>query len=87
MTKKDGPQGLDDNTNQTPAAASDKQKSRREVVRAGIKLAFVAPVISTFFAQDAMAYVQSCYPLNHTCAAGTLEPCCNGLNCVADVCT
>ncbi len=56
---------------------------RREVLKKGIKLAFVAPVISTFFAQDAMAYVHSCYPTGHDCSPSShnAEPCCNGLIC------
>ncbi len=80
-------EGLTDNTNDAESLASAKQKSRRDVVRAGIKLAFVAPVISTFFAQDAMAYVHSCYPVGHACAPGAQEPCCNGLSCTAFTCT
>ena len=50
-------------------------QTRRKVVRAGIRLAFVAPVISTFFAANAYAARYSCYPVGHACDA-TTEPCC-----------
>jgi len=80
-------QGLPDDIIPAASSASASPRSRRDVVRAGIKLAFIAPVISTFFAQDAMAYVQSCYPAGQACGGATLEPCCNGLNCVGNVCT
>ena len=51
---------------------------RREVVRQGIKLAFVAPVLSTFFAKDAIAAGSgaSCYPNGQDC--GSDEACCSG---------
>ena len=54
--------------------------TRRSVVRAGVKLAFVAPVVSTFFASQAYAVNYSCYPAGHLCDSGgsNAEPCCNG---------
>lgn len=58
------------------------ERSRRDIVRSGIKLAFVAPVLSTFFAADAYAGY-SCYPAGHTCLppGQGWEECCPGLNC------
>lgn len=50
--------------------------SRRQVVRSGMKLAFTAPVISTFFASDAYAVNYSCYATGHACPGN--EPCCSG---------
>ena len=50
-------------------------QTRREVVRSGIKLAFVVPVVSTFLAANAYAARYSCYPVGHACDA-TTEPCC-----------
>ncbi len=58
-----------------PTAAQSTGRTRREVVRTGVKLAFVAPVISTFFAANAYAARYSCYPVGHACGAAT-EPCC-----------
>ena len=60
--------------------------SRRDLVRHGVKLAFVAPVLSTFFARDVYAANYSCYPTGHACTAGPdPEDCCNGA-CSASVC-
>jgi len=59
-----------------PALGTDR--SRRDVVRAGVKLAFVAPVLSTFFARDAYAASYSCYPPLHACGGAGQEPCCSG---------
>ncbi len=53
-------------------------RTRREVVRRGVKIAFVAPVISTFFAKDAYATSYSCYPAGQDCTASPDEDCCNG---------
>ncbi len=50
-------------------------QTRREIVRTGVKIAFAAPVLSTFFAADAYAARYSCYPIGHACGAAT-EPCC-----------
>lgn len=50
--------------------------SRRQVVRTGMKLAFAAPIISTFFASDAYAVNYSCYATGHACPGN--EPCCSG---------
>lgn len=69
---------------------SETGQTRRKMVRAGIKLAFVAPVVSTFLAKDAMAAasILSCYPTGHACDTGSTEEfCCNGLACVGNVCT
>ena len=56
--------------------------SRREIVRHGVKLAFVAPLLSTFFAREAYAANYSCYPLGHLCdTAIDPERCCPGLQC------
>jgi len=62
--------------------------SRRDVVRQGMKLAFVAPVLSTFFARDAVAAGSnhSCYPDGHACGGGgQQELCCSG-NCDSGTC-
>ncbi len=45
------------------------QRNRRAVVRQGVKLAFVAPIISTFFARDAYAATYSCSPIGNDCLA------------------
>ncbi len=88
-----------DKKSQSPASGEDSEAmrernedfaeapmnpGRREVVRKGLKIAFVAPLISTFFAQDAQAYSLSCYPNGHACPGA--EPCCNGLTCTANIC-
>lgn len=52
--------------------------SRRDVVRQGVKLAFVAPILSTFFARDAYAAGYSCYPAGQSCDGNSKEPCCGG---------
>lgn len=71
-----------------PRSEGGRTRTRREVMRAGVKLAFVAPVITTFAARQALAAgsVQSCYPLGHPCGGERLEDCCPGLNCVAMGC-
>lgn len=59
--------------------------TRRGVVREGLKLAFVAPAISSFFAREAYAASYSCYPVGHVCVPpgqNTGEHCCPGLQCV-----
>lgn len=58
-------------------------RTRREVVRQGIRLAFIAPVISTFFARDAYADNYSCYQQGQVCNNDNSdpEPCCAGLTC------
>jgi hypothetical protein len=58
--------------------------SRRAVVREGMKLAFVAPALTTFFAREARAAGSnhSCYPEGHLCdGTHTGEECCAGLQC------
>jgi len=55
-----------------------RHHTRRDVVRHGVKLAFVAPVLSTFFARDAYAASYSCYPMGQVCTGTPAEPCCNG---------
>ena len=59
--------------------------TRRGLVREGLKLAFIAPVISTFFAREAYAANYSCYPAGHVCSPPGFNPpeaCCPGLVCV-----
>jgi hypothetical protein len=66
----------------------DALRSRRDIIRQGIRLAFIAPVVTTFLASEAHAAAsrQSCYPTGHVCdLPGQQEPCCNGA-CVAGVC-
>ena len=60
--------------------------TRRTVVRRGVKLAFTAPVLSTFFASQAYAANYSCYAQSHECVDGgpNAEPCCDTLTCQAD---
>lgn len=58
------------------AAEIGDELSRRQVVRSGLRLAFTAPVISTFFASDAYAVNYSCYATGHACPGN--EPCCSG---------
>ena len=63
------------------------QHTRRELVRCSVKLAFVVPILSTFFAKDAYAASYSCYPAGHACDAPRNEPCCSGsCNAVTDTC-
>lgn len=60
--------------------------ARRQAIRQGLKLAFVAPVISTFYAREAYAASYSCYPAGHACEPPGQNPpelCCPGLSCVA----
>ena len=63
-----------------------KQPNRRGVLRQGARLAFVAPLVLTFSAQQAMAAGsnQSCYPAGHACPGN--EPCCDDMTCNAGVC-
>lgn len=56
-------------------AAPTREHTRRTVVLKGMKLAFVAPVVSTFLASDAYANNYSCYPAGHACPGA--EVCCN----------
>jgi hypothetical protein len=53
--------------------------TRRELVRRGTKLVYVAPFLSTFLAKQAQAKTtnHSCYPANHACPGA--EPCCSGV--------
>jgi hypothetical protein len=44
-----------------------------------VKLAFVAPALSTFFAKDAYAASYSCYPAGHICGGPGQEECCTGV--------
>ncbi|MEK6677059.1 MAG: hypothetical protein AABZ47_15575 [Planctomycetota bacterium] len=60
-----------------------EQPSRRDVIRRGGKLVFVAPLLSTLFAKQAYAAHYSCYNVGHACPG--VEPCCSG-NCLAGVC-
>lgn len=71
------------------AVTSRRLPTRRSVIREGVKLAFAAPVISTFLTDDALAYNLSCYPLAHACDAGSeakRQACCGALTCVANTC-
>ena len=61
-----------------PPSQAAPDRARREVMRTGVKLAFVAPVLSTFFAKDAYAASYSCYPAGHVCGGEGQEDCCNG---------
>lgn len=62
-------------------------QSRRDVMRHGVRLAFVAPAISTFLAHEAYAANYSCYPTGHACGTGHNEPCCTGsCNVFTDTC-
>ena len=66
----------------TPCAPerSRQAPSRRDVVGRGVKLAFVAPLLSTFFAADAYAANYSCYLNGHVCTPILgAEPCCSGM--------
>ena len=62
----------------------DPPPTRRDAVRRVAKMAFVVPVVSTFFASQAHAVAsgnQSCYPAGVSCDIhNTAEPCCSG-NC------
>jgi len=59
--------------------------SRREAVRVGLKMAFVAPLVTTFLAREARAAAtrQSCSPAGAPCTAN--KECCSEL-CVANAC-
>ena len=59
--------------------------SRREVIRRGSKLAFAAPIISTFYASQAYAANYSCYAEGHSCQGA--EPCCADLSCNGGECS
>lgn len=67
------------------ASPARRLASRREVMREGAKLAFVAPLLSTFLASQAYAANYSCYPAGGPCDGGEGEPCCSG-TCVGNVC-
>ena len=55
---------------------------RRDIMRAGVKLAFVPPIVSTFHASQAYAANYSCYGLGHSCdTSEDPERCCPGLDC------
>ena len=85
-----GMNGQDDNQVNEPAARPDapeqpdiSRPARRDIVRHGIKLVFVAPVISTFFVREAQAVpsAASCKPAGSPCPLPGLDPeCCSG-NC------
>ncbi len=63
---------------------SEQNADRREVLRAGAKLLWVAPVLSTFFASQVYAANYSCYPAGHACPGQ--ESCCTGLDCNSGTC-
>ena len=60
-------------------------RSRRDVLRHGGKLAFAAPIISTFYASQAYAANYSCYAEGHSCQGA--EPCCADLSCNGGECS
>lgn len=62
-----------------------RQHSRRDVIRRGSKLAFTAPIISTFYASQAYAANYSCYAEGHSCEGA--EPCCGDLSCNGGECS
>ena len=66
--------------NDSPVAGS----TRRDVLRQGAKLAWVAPVVSTFYASQAYAANYSCYAAGHACPGN--ETCCAGLMCNGGTC-
>ncbi len=75
------PHSTSDATSSRPRAEG---VTRRDIIREGLKVAFVAPVVTTFFARDAVAAGSnhSCYPEGHACSTlGNAEPCCDGLTC------
>jgi hypothetical protein len=80
QTTGDHPPSGEVRTHQEPAALT-----RREIIRGGVRLVFVVPVLSTFFAHDAIAAGSrhSCYPTGHACPGA--EPCCDG-PCAINVC-
>lgn len=89
MTRHPADESREDRDGHQETVSDPAGCSRRDVVRAGIKLAFVAPMVSTFLAEDAMAMGSnhSCYPAGHACGGATLEPCCPGLSCTALTCS
>ncbi|MCH9035203.1 MAG: hypothetical protein IID42_11995 [Planctomycetes bacterium] len=70
----------------THRAAEKCLPDRRAVVRGGLRLAFAAPILSTFFAAQAYAGNYSCYVNGHQCnnPGPDPEPCCATLTCKAD---
>jgi hypothetical protein len=62
------------------AGQEDLAPTRRDMVRRGVRLVFVAPVLSTILASDVYAAASrfSCYPTGHVCSAASQENCCNG---------
>ncbi len=66
----------------TEAGPGESQHSRRAIVREGVKLAFVAPALATFFAGTAYAgTAKSCLVRGSPCT--TDAQCCNTLECQA----
>jgi hypothetical protein len=59
------------------AASAHDGHTRRKVVSHGIKLAFVAPVISTFLAKEAYAGSGYCSPIGANCSQDS--DCCSGV--------
>lgn len=87
MTRADSTSELGSEV-QAGSPGESRGLTRRELVRRGVKLAFIAPVVTTFFAQEAYAAGSnhSCYPTGHACGGGEKEDCCSGA-CVLNVCT
>lgn len=61
------------------------ETTRRNVLERGVKLAWIAPMVSTFYASEAYAANYSCYAEGHACEGA--EPCCEGLSCNDGVCS
>ena len=59
------------------AAPSETDATRRHLLRKGVKLAFVSPIVTSFLASQARAAGSnlSCYPTGQACGD---EECCNG---------
>ncbi|HNQ24676.1 MAG TPA: hypothetical protein PKK06_16460 [Phycisphaerae bacterium] len=76
-------------TARTDTPSGSPGPTRRDVMRGGLKLAFVAPVVTTFFAHQAYAAGSnhSCYAVGHDCdLPGQKESCCPTLVCLTNKC-
>lgn len=83
----DAPTERDTTSPSNQPKADNTFQSRRSLVRHGVKLAFVAPIISTFFARDVYAANYSCYATGHACDGVRQEDCCSAsCNVVTDLC-
>ncbi|MGB0715473.1 MAG: hypothetical protein ACPGXK_06325 [Phycisphaerae bacterium] len=68
---------ISDSPLQPSVSQEETDESRRALIRKGVKLAFVSPVITSFLASQARAAGSnlSCYPTGQPCGD---EACCNG---------